>query len=502
MKIKIVSLTIALLLCVNIAACSSPSDNNQEATSSSASGDDNSVSDSIAETSTENITDNLPDDLDFGGQTFTILSRDYPDGAIFGMEMGVEEETGEIVNDAIFRRNESVEERLNVNINVIKNPGNFGDTTNYINTVKNSVASGDNSYNLVGGYAYFFPPLAAEGNFLNWRDMPYTDFGALWWSADLANEMTLDGKLYFMTGDLSLSTLWNMSCVFINKKVMQDLGINEDLYQLVLDGKWTWDKIAEISRGIYSDLNGDGVRDAGDMYGTVFTPNGTQIDSAFVSMDQPITVKGEDGQPQLVMNSPKTAKITEMLISFSFDNPGVYVNPKNYEADIMESFIADRSLFVPFRLTATDLLRAMESDYGILPMPKFDEAQEKYITMSHDWYSLLCVPATNTDLAFVSAVTEALAAESYRTVTPTYFETTLKVKYSRDEASSQMLDIIRDGMKFDFAFVNSNSMNNIIHIFRALAEKKSTDFTSMYAKNEPKYQAGLDNLIAAYESIE
>ncbi|GHU35239.1 hypothetical protein FACS1894105_03530 [Clostridia bacterium] len=494
MKRKIAGVTAAVLLCVNIAACSSQSGDKSDTTSSSGTV-------TSAETTTAMNADNLPE-LDFGGQTFTILSRDYSDGIIFGMEMGVEEENAEIVNDAIYRRNKSVENRLNVNINVIKMAGNFESGGNYIDTVKKSVASGENTYNLVGGYAYHFPPLAAAGNFANWRNMPYIDLDAPYWSADLADAMTLDGKLYVMTGDLSLSTLWNMSCVYFNKKLAYDLQITEDFYQLVLDGKWTWDKIAEISRGVYKDLNGDGVRDEGDLYGTVFTPGGTQIESAFVSIDQPVTARDSDGYPYLVMNSPKTIKFTEIIMEFTFENPGVFVNPRGYEEDIMASFIADRALFVPFRLTATDLLRTMDSDYGILPTPKFDEAQEKYLTMSHDWYSLLCVPATNTDFEFVSAVIEALASESYRTVTPTYFESALKVKYSRDEASSQMLDIIRDGMKFDFAFVNSSSMNNIMHIFRNLVSLKRKDFASIYEKSEKVYQTSLDKLIEAYKSLD
>ncbi|GHU35243.1 hypothetical protein FACS1894105_03540 [Clostridia bacterium] len=493
MKRKIAGLTVAVLICVNIAACSSQSGDKSDTTSSSGSV-------TSAEATTVSYADNLPN-LDFGGQTFTILSRE-DDTSIFGMEMGVEEENAEIVNDSIYRRNKTVEKRLNVNIKVVKMPGSWADREGFSNAVKNSVATNDNLYNLVAGYAYYFPPLALTGNFANWHNMPYTDFDAPYWSADLANEMTIDGKLYFMTGDLSLSTIWNMSCVFFNKKLVADLDIKEDFYQLVLDGKWTWDKIADISRGIYSDLNGDGVHDAGDLYGTVYTAAGTNNESVFVSIDQPITVKDSDGYPQLVMNSPKTVKFTEMLMDFAFNNPGVFVNLSDSSVDIMESFLADRSLFVPFRLTGTDLMREMDSDYGILPMPKFDEAQEKYATMSHDWYSLMCVPVTNTDFEFVSAVTEALASESYQTVTPAYFETTLKGKYSRDDTSSQMLDIIRDGMRFDFAVVNSASMDNIAHIFRELSGKKSADFASLYESREKRYNVFLDRLVEAYKSLD
>lgn len=41
----------------------------------------------------------------------------------------------------------------------------------------------------------------------------------------------------------------------------------------------------------------------------------------------------------------------------------------------------------------------MDTDCGIIPTPKFDEKQEDYHTsLSTSWMTLLCVPATNSNL--------------------------------------------------------------------------------------------------------
>ena len=455
-----------------------------------------------AEEGREGVSDGVPADLKFDGQVFNLLSRsESQDGLLFGVEMGVEEEIGDIVNDTIYRRNINVEGRLDITINVIKIPGIWGAETSFNNTVRNSVKAGDNAYNLIAGYAYFITPLAAEGNFVNWHKVSYIDMSAPWWSDDLEDKMTLDGKLYFMSGDLSMTFIASMMCMLFNKRLQKDYGI-DDLYQIVLDGRWTYDRLYGICKDIYTDVNGDGARDAGDIYGLTAQFGGNYCDQMFVSQNQPMTQKGDDGYPYLTLNTPKTIQITENMMSLLFDNPGVYADQEGSNSQIHNMFRNGQALFTMGDVNGAQAFRDMEDDFGILPFPKFDEAQEKYMGLIQDAYSLFSVPATNYDFDFVGAVTEALAAESYRYLTPAYYETALKIKYSRDDTTSQMLDIIREGARFDFALVNSNSMNNIIHIFRELSQKKSSDFVSLYEKSEQRYQSALDKLIDRYRDLD
>ena len=104
------------------------------------------------------------------------------------------------------------------------------------------------------------------------------------------------------------------------------------------------------------------------------------------------------------------------------------------------------------------------------------------------------------DAEMIGAVTEALAFDSYENVTPAYFESAMKAKYSQDEASARMLDIIRDGLTFNFGFVNSSSCENMIHILRDVA-KSNKGYATIYAENEAKYTAALDTLVAKYKEL-
>ncbi|MCL2814792.1 MAG: hypothetical protein FWD23_09355 [Oscillospiraceae bacterium] len=445
----------------------------------------------------ENTPDGVPPDLKFAGDTFTILSRSE---IIFGTEMGVEEETGDIVNDAIYQRSRTVEERFDITIDVVKIPGIWGNEASFNNTIKNSVNAGDNTHNLVAGYSVAVAPLAADGIFVNWnKNVPYIDSGAPWWIQKLEDELTIDGKLYFMTGDLSQTMIGSMMVFYFNKKLQSDYGI-EDLYQTVLDNKWTYDRLYEITKNVYRDTNGDNEKNIGDTFGLCVEP-GNFTDQMFVAMGQSLAPKGSDGYPSLTINSPGTIERLSKIIALFHENQGAYCIPESGERPSRELFKRGEALFNIGYLEFAENLRDMQDDFGILPSPKYDESQEKYLGLTQDGFSLFCIPVSNDRLDFVGAVTEALAAESYRYLTPTYYETALKIKYSRDDVTSKMLDIIHDGIYFDFGYVNTISINGVHFLLRELVEKKNRDFVSAYEKKEASYEKALEKLINAYKEL-
>ncbi|MDD4772938.1 MAG: hypothetical protein PHZ09_04965 [Eubacteriales bacterium] len=160
-------------------------------------------------------------------------------------------------------------------------------------------------------------------------------------------------------------------------------------------------------------------------------------------------------------------------------------------------FVSDRALFIPSPFSvAASSFKTMNSDYGIIPYPKYDEIQEEYLTRIQDAVALIGVPITLAPdkTETVAATLEALAAESYRRVTPVYFEVAMKVKYSRDDISSQMLDIIRSGAYLNFASIYNESIGNPWFVMRNLMGAKSKDFASWYAKNEPIIQKKIEEV--------
>jgi len=448
----------------------------------------------------QNVKDSLPDGLDFGGAKIRILHRN--DIEAWRDEIMVEGEIGEIVNDALYYRNKKVEERLNVEIVSVSTAGGWDSRNSFLNTVRKSVNAGNDDYDFIAGHAYYMPSLAPEGLLYNLNEINYLNPNAEWWSESCARETAINDKLFFITGDLSYTLLREMIVVYFNKKISQDFGL-DNLYQITLDGDFTVGKIAEITKTMYRDLNGNGKRDKDDMYGFAMT-TGVYVDALFNAFNQPIVKKDADGIPQLVMNNPRMIEIVEKTYDFYYTNDNIYAISEydaGNEQSIIDMFIEDRVLFMPGTLSMNEKLRAMESDYGILPYMKWDKEQPGYYTTSKDSYSLFCIPITCGKLDSIGAVMEAMCAESYRTVTPAYYEIALKKKYSRDEETSQMLDLIRAGITFDFGTVNSINLSDINKIFRELMTEKKTNFVSRYEKSEKKFQTALEKLLEAYQNM-
>jgi hypothetical protein len=276
-----------------------------------------------------------------------------------------------------------------------------------------------------------------------------------------------------------------------------------------LDGKWTLDKMAEYASKVSADVNGDSVYDEKDTYGFL------QCDSvcifAFgVGCGLKIIDKDANGDPCLAMDTPQTYTIIDKVnalfygtnSSFTAYLPAMVALSKDEAGKIEignKMFAQDQSLFYVNQLYYMEYLRDMTSDYGVLPYPKYDESQSDYVSNVRDSYSVLVIPISCADTSRAGAVMEALAAESYRTVTPAYYNLVLKDKYARDSATSDMLDIISSNVAFDFGVVNFSSLDGIHHVFQWSIEDPTVEFGSDYAKHAPKAQKLLDKIIAAYK---
>ena len=84
----------------------------------------------------------------------------------------------------------------------------------------------------------------------------------------------------------------------------------------------------------------------------------------------------------------------------------------------------------------------MEDSYGIVPIPKLDEAQESYHSYLGFTIPVLFLPANAADPERTGLIMEACSAASYDVVTPQMYEIVTKLKNTRDEDSSEMIEII------------------------------------------------------------
>jgi len=441
------------------------------------------------------VSDNLPADLDFGGAVIRVLGRQVDDVFYTSNWEFTDEQNGDVFNDALFLREQSVEERLNITID--KNLS----LTSY-QVEEKSVKAGDDEFDIVFANAYDVAPLALQGIVLDLSDFPNIDYDMPWWPDTIMKDVTINGITYFVTGDISPSVLGFMNCIFYNKNIAADYNFT-GLYDLVFSGQWTFDKYAAMAKQVYQDLNGNSEVDKEDLFGVTTSD---YYDVYFSAFEIPITNTEEDGSLSLALGD-KFYSAYGKLREFSMDKsslPQAISNENekvNFTNDV-KFFANGQLLFFGGLVRFSDYYRDMEDDFGILTVPKWDENQENYHTTSHANYSLVNIPVTlppdRHDM--VGAVLEALASEGYRSTTHAYFESTLKNKYSRDEETLEVLDILRQGLEFQPVMIYYKSMGDILHLFRFACYPQNTydDMTSYYAKNEKRFQKYIDTFNEYY----
>jgi hypothetical protein len=481
-----------LLLLVLFISCGDQTDSNNTQVADVTSGD---VSDISEKETTTNYLDTIPV-LDFGGETFTIFCRS---DKIY--EVYAESEDGEIINDTIFARNRAVEERYNITINYLDSVGGWGDQGAFFNKVTNSVMAGENAFDMTATYMAYTAYVETSGIFTNLYNVPYLELTNDWWIQDFINTNTYAGKLYMTTGDISLSMLENLYAVFFNKQLHSDYKL-DNMYEIVKSGKWTFDMLNQMSAAVVEDINGDGIYDVNDRLG--FVTNNHGMRAMPVAMGVEIASLNSDGTLELVYYNERSVDIFDKLYNMLFNNNYAYIHvaADHMGNDILlPMFKENRILFLTNMLNITDTLRDMDTDFGILPFPKYNE-QGDYRSISYDGMSVFGIPSSVKNLEMSGIVMETLCYLSSQELVSVFYDIKLKDKISRDDDSAEMLDIIRDGLYFDFGYVHTMGLSYIFSTFGDLLSDGKDTFSSAYETKANTITQNIETIIKGFEECE
>lgn len=427
---------------------------------------------------------------DFEGRTFTMFLFDY-----MKEEHRSDELTGDVLNDAVFNRNSKISSDYNIVMRFLDEP--YGQ---YTDTVRKTILAQDPAYDLLAFHAVSAASIVLEKLFTDWKSVPVVsdNLDKPWWNKSAVENLSIGKKVYFIAGDIGYHYIGHVQIFLFNKKLFTDINL-EFPYEAVQNGTWTYDNFENIIKSGNEDINGDGtLKKEEDRFG--FMTMGLFADVMyFFNFGGKIVEKDENDFPVLVLNSPRNASVIETGYRWYIeDNSPVTKYTGNDDYTVEESHVAfkdDRVLILGTNLKNIRVLRDMESDFGILPYPKFDQSQENYISIIDGAVPLTIIPIT-ADPDYVGLITEALARESYKNITPAFYEFTLEQKYSRDEVSADMLKIIRDTTYFDMGYIFNFGGSGFIS--KTMLDAKNKDFASFYAKNEKTIQKAVDKFIEVY----
>ncbi len=451
-------------------------------------------------TGREGAKDKLPADLKFSGETLRVLYRNE-DLYLYWDVVGTDN-SGDIIQDAIWLRNQKVEERFGITLE--KTPTQAIGYAPVGSELKNLAFSGSDEYDMIISTANTTVTQSIYPYLYELSDVRYLDIEQPWWRTSAIKEMSLDGEHYrYLMGDHTLTDYFRCGVTYYNKALYTDSTSGADadtMYQLVLDGQWTYDKMMELTEQAYADLNGDGTENVGDRFGLMVPADFNSSDHMLISCDITLFSRGDEGRVDLsAIQNERIVMAIDKLIDVSHNTSGVYLSDKTID-DSIHYFTENNSLFYTGRLSSIvgAPMREMENDYGVLPMPKLNEEQENYVTYIHEAATITCVPKSisSSRIDMIGAVAEGWASEAYRMVLTPFIETALKVKYSRDALSGQVIDIIFDNPVISFPTMYAAQMNNIFSTAVVDSVKKGRNiFSSAAAKLLKPAQATLDKYV-------
>ncbi len=452
MKKLLCILAALAMLTASAVSCTTPSDNDETHQGSPSTG-------GTAEVETDPILeDGLPDDLNFNGEEIVILRSNWKNTTI-GVPPEIEQSVQEI-DDAVYERDRKVGERLNVKLSAVELSSASTDVKAMIEL--NDLAALA-SYDIVTDRAadMFLTTLSVQ--FADLRNTPYVDLSRPWWMPVYNTVANFGGMQFSATGSMLLSP-YRAAMVTIFNKDLFDSHNQPYLYESVTNGTWTLDQQAALVSLFHSD-NGNGKQDLeGDIYGFVSADLFGSV-NAYLSACRLDLVNTES--MAFAPDAERFSDAVNKIIALYHNADGAaYIATTDEtvpgraawdeaQSEITGLFGRKSAAMATLQVQAlerTGFHRAekyMGDWYGIVPMPKLDEAQESYYTYLEWNLEAIGILAKDAErLSRIGAVVEAMSSEGYNLVRPVYEK---EIFRAENPAAKQMTRLITDGFRMDLA---------------------------------------------------
>ena len=433
--------------------------------------------------------------IDYGGAVFKIQSFDaivgqsWPDSIPY--EFYSEGENGEVLSDAVYKRNKSVEEKLNITLEAELVTGN------YVTNLSNNINAGLNDVDLLFPQQHNVSAVLNKGCAMEVSQLEAFDFSEPWYNQACNESAIIHDKMFLIASDATFYDKMASSVVFFNQQ-LADTHQMGDLYQLTEQGNWTLDKLLELGGNLSADLNSDGVYDEKDAYG-ISGQNDTTV-YLLHGFGMTIVDKNEADEFEFALESEKGIDYLTKALEIKTDAV-MHFNRQTFGlglSDAINMFCEDRVAFMIRPLHSLYNMRSMDAEFGILPLPKYDTTQEKYYTSINKYGSTIATIPTNvSDPERSAVVLSVLACESHYIINDVLYETVLGAKLIRNEGSQKCLEYVFDGLLFD-----SGYLWNFGKIVDSILKKADTNVSSMLAALENVIDKDIEKTVNYIATLE
>ena len=390
---------------------------------------------------------------DFSGQSFIIATTS---------KMTFAPEAESYYDMALLLRDSMVEEKYNIEIISV-----FADDRLIEQELVNSSLAEDYYADLVSVPEYRVGGLAARGVIMNLRNLPF--YGTVESYSDNSSAAYAGNAIYADIGAAS-TDFSKIYAVFFNRSIAEGLG--HDIDRMVKDNEWTWESFDKISRMANEKLGiiGQGSYAMDDEYTDVVfrSANISLVDNAL----------GKD--PTISFDSVSLEMAVEQACALIYGNPAAYKPaPSAEKNDIYKLFGEGKILFAVAPLSAVSELASCNLDWGIAPIPKMNEEQDRYYAYTEASAAVLAVPSENNKLDVTGLVIGALNTASYELLSEEY-KTHCLYNYLPNIKAMSLMDEILQSITFDFTYLYSSGADLLASATHG-AVREARKSTSDYA---------------------
>lgn len=504
---RVTSLLLCLLLVITCCALAACSGGNDGATEDNANNNGDTSGDS-------NIgADDFQNEAkDFGDTTIKILGYNGQ-GNYFDCQIDAEKGSDDPVEDAFYKRNAFIQDNYGINIDVVL-PGTGEDP---IEMIRQDVASNQKQFQAVVNAIHYIAPLAIDGYFQDFNaiESDYIHLENSWWDQTLIEDVQINDKIFFVTGDALVEDDEATWAIYFNKDLVEKYNL-ESPYDLVEENNWTLDTMYEMVKKVHSQSGATKSYEpeVGDVWGIV-----VQSYDFYLFMqgcEQPM-IDNSGATPVLRVDDEENVLTFNAIAEFYYDpvNCGVADYHGRWDSGVYEKeqqiFANGNALFMPGSISYVgyEALRNAEINYGILPMPKRDaKLQENYSTGINAYHcAVICIPRNNKGetLDATCYALEAMAYYGKELVTPEYYDRTLTLKRFEDTESGEMLDLIFRNRTYDlgsvFNFNSGDPYVGTLYFYTNILGEKSNELMSKYNTFKNVFQTGLDDLLEKCDAL-
>ncbi len=422
--------------------------------------------------------DLLPEAVDMGGREFYILQRWFgynkPTIDFQGEVIWEDSEDGTMTNINLAKKKvlDNVQKNYNCKITGEMSTDTAGDIRTALNE---DILGGTAEYDFCFETYYYYYAFVEDGLLVDLKDLGI-DFDKPWWDQNAVNDLSICGELYYALGDINTYDNDGTVLLFFNKDLYAENGGNpQDLYDMALNGDWTFDAFVKEVTGFGYDANADGVRNEFDVYGLLTETSG--LYNHFLASGNRIVDKNANDEPVFDLASGAGYSALSDAVNLYLNSNDVlignlpeyvtqYEGYDVYEKTVINAFKEGRGLFYVCAPIHLPYFRDMEDDFGFLPIPKYNVTNDRYYhNMGAHITSVLFVPigANSTGKAGqeLGIILDALGAYSKDYLTPEYYEKQLKRADARDPYSAEILDIVYDSRVYDLGQVFGGKWNTM-----------------------------------------